>query len=346
LVTAYIEKANHQTTILLDNDAAVASTEKALSISASRPKRNDSEIVTMYSNIATMRQQQGRLTEAGDAFARAAEMASRTVGPNARIAWLPAMNAARTAHLAGQREVAHQRFGASLLNLPKVGTNTDATVTYMHYGERLASEGRASDAIPILRDCAEALDREAAYPFQPLLVRRFLGEAYLASGQLELAQATLKESLMGYEKLLEGDPSLQPLLAARESYGRVLFAIGDLDGALAQYGEVIARADGRKLSHIALAHAGRAEALAKRSDGVNALAASQTALDIWKQRTGFYDVRMEARILRAHADALVVSGDVDSARRVEAEAVELSKRYDHPTSRTTVARMFSAATQR
>ncbi|MFZ5637411.1 MAG: protein kinase domain-containing protein [Pseudomonadota bacterium] len=333
-VTALHEYAGFLTSRRADHAAAIATYGEALALAESLPDRNDAELQTLHGNLGLVYQQLGRLAEAGESFRRAADIADRTTGAEFPTAWVPRANAARTMHLAGRRDAAHREFDRLLPLLPKHGEHAqDAANVHEIYGERISAEGRPELGIPHLEAAEAIYAREAAHPFKLRLTRRYLGEAYARAGRDADAGRLLKASLDEY--LREQSDDQQPVMAIRESWGRWLLAQGRVGEAQTQFDTVVAHAQGRTLSHVALAHGGLARVALMRGRPVDALRHSARALSTWEAVAGFHDVRMHPYLQRIHADALAANGRRDEAQRLEDAAAEASARYDAPGTPTT-----------
>lgn len=340
-VTALHELAGFYNTMRLDYVRAIATYREALALAESLPGRNDAELQTLYGNLGLVYQQIGRFGESAAAFKKSADIADRTTGAEFPTAWVPRVNAARTLHLAGQREAAHREFDRLLPLLPDESRNVmEAATVRMNYGDRMASEGQPLLAIPALEAAERAYARQSTFTFQLRMVRRLLGDAYARAGRNDDAGRMLKASLRDY---LEHQPdSEQPVMAIRESWGRWLLDNGKLDEAQTQFGTIVDHTDGRTLAHIALAHGGLARVAMARDDHPAALRESAVALDVWNRVTGFRDVRMAPYLQRIRADALAADGKVAAAQALEDAAAAASARYDHRDSPTIVRRDMNA----
>jgi tetratricopeptide (TPR) repeat protein len=336
-VTAIHELAGFHNTMKMDYARSIAGYREALALAESLPDRNDAELLTLYGNLGLIHQQIGQFAEAAVAFKRSADIAERTTGAESPTTWVPRANAARTLHLAGQREAAAREFERLVPHLPRDGENMlEATLVRMHYGERLSSEGRPALGIAPLEMAERNFATQSTYKFQWRLSRRFLGEAYARAGRRTEAGQMLKASLDDY--LANQGPNEQPVMAIRESWGRWLLDGGSVDQAQAQFDAVVAVAEGRTLAHVALAHGGRARVALRRGQREVALRESAAALKIWGTVTGFRDVRMGPYLQRVRADALVADGRTTEAQTLEDAAAMASARYDHPDSPTRVRR--------
>jgi tetratricopeptide (TPR) repeat protein len=342
-VTAIHELAGFHNTMKLDYARSIAGYRAALALAESLPDRNDAELQTLYGNLGLIHQQLGQFAEAAVAFKRSADIAERTTGAESPTAWVPRANAARTLHLAGQREAAAREFERLVPRLPREGDNVlEATAVRMHYGERLSSEGRPALGIASLEIAERSFATQSAFKFQWRLCRRFLGEAYARAGRRAEAGRMLKASLDDY--LANQGPKEQPVMAIRESWGRWLLDGGAIGEAQAQFDAVVAVAEGRRLAHVALAHGGRARVALLRGQRDVALRESAAALTIWGSVTGFRDVRMGPYLQRVRADALVADGRITEAQTLEDAAATASARYDHPDSPTRVRRRMNELT--
>ena len=87
-----------------DFDGSIALHKEALGVAGGLPARNDAELQTIYGNLAIVYQQTGDLLNAGATFAKAADIAERTSGRDFVTYWGVGAEAARTLHLAGERQ--------------------------------------------------------------------------------------------------------------------------------------------------------------------------------------------------------------------------------------------------
>lgn len=340
-VTALHELAGFQQSMQLDYAGAIATFRRAQALAASLPGRNDAELQTLHGNLGLLYQQAGRFSEAAAEFRKSAQYAERTTGAAFPTAWVPRANAARTLHLAGDREAALREFATVLPLLPKDGRYaTDAAAVHEAYGERLSAEGRPALGIPHLEAAAKVYATQSAFTFKRRLLQRFLGEAHARAGHQAVAGRMLEASLADY--LAHQDPDGQPVMAARESYGRWLLDVGRADDARTQFSAVLASAGERPFAHVALAQAGVARLALARGDAAAATRDIDAALATWKRVEGFRDVRMGPYLMRVHADVLAARGEVAQAQRIEDAAALASARFDAPESSTRVRRRMAA----
>ena len=244
---------------------------------------------------------------AGATFSKAADIAERTSGPDFATYWDIGANAARTLHLAGERERADAQFEKLMPRLPPPSQHSISASTVREvYGERLAAEGRAALGVPLLEIVERDLIDHPRDDFDLRLVRFRLGDALDRIGRVTEARVMLSKSLDDY--IAHSKPDQQPLLAVRERWGRFLLDRGDAAGAAQQFDEIVRQAHERRLSHIALAHGDLARVALTRKDIDSALTESAMALDLWDHRQGFYDVRMGPYLQRIRADVLAANG--------------------------------------
>jgi len=344
-VTALHELANFRNAMELDHPGAISIFKEALALAQSLPERNDAELQTLFGNLGLIYQQVADFPAAADAFRQSADIAERTTGADFPTAWTPRAQAARTLHLAGEREAAHEQFAKLIPLLPADGRYApDVAAVRELYGERLSNEGRPDLGIPYLESALAFQTANASFVFKVRLLRRYLGEALARAGRHAEAGGLLKASLDEY--LAQEPDTIQPVMAIRESWGRWLLADGKPGQAAEQFSNIVASSKDQPLAHVALAHAGLARvALAGRTrqDALldRALRESEVAMAQWHQVTGFRDVRMGVYIQRVRADALAAAGQLAAAQELEDQAAKASAKYDAPGTATTQRREMS-----
>ena len=325
LATYFHAHGDYKRTIELD--------EQALRLAASLPRRNDAETQTIYGNMALAYQQSGDMINASVASDKAADIAERTSGADFVTLWEARGNAARSRHLGGDREAADAAFEALMTRLPAPTVqSTSASIVRELYGERLATEGRPALAVPLIESAEREFVEHPRDEFDVRRARLRLGDALDRLGRHTEARIKLSSALNDY--VAHSSPGDQPLLMARERWGRFLLDRGEIDSAAGQFEEIIRQANQRQLSHIALAHGNLARVALLHRDHERALAESATALDLWQHKQGFYDVRMEPYLQRIRADALAASGQHDLAQQLEDSAWVASQKNDAPESPT------------
>lgn len=320
--------------------------EEAVALSNSVKDRNDAELATINGNLGLIAQYMGDFEGADRAYARAADIIRRTYGETDHRHWVPAAMRARSAHLGGNREHASHLFAQLLREMPADSTHHDAVEAREWYASCLTMDGRAHEAIPLLEAAEQFYQTARMYDFQLPRVRLTLGEAYDRMGRREDAARMLQAALD--QRIATAPPTAQPVLAVRERFGRFLLDGGDIDGAQQEFEAVLRHAEGRKLSHLALAHAGLARVALARNDLQAATAASARAIELWDEVTGFRDVRMGPMIWLAHSEVLLQSGNASAAQEWAEKALTARAKYDDPSSpsitqaRTAVERAMAA----
>ena len=316
------------------NDAeAVTYYSRGIAIAERLPERDDAGLQTLYGNLASSLLYLGDFDGAENAYARILDIARRTTGEHHHKYWVPAANYAAMVHQRGDRERAQKMYDALLPLLPEQPTSTQIyDVTFVHetYARSLAGEGRAELAIPLLETVQKQYMQAQMNEFDLRRANLTLGDAYDQVGRNDEARRTLKTVFD--EWTAKGAADFYPVLAVRERWGRLLLKQGDPAGAEQQFNAVLAQAHDRKLTPIALAHAGLAKLALVRGDVPAALTASAAALDMFEHVSGFRTVRTGPYLWLIRADALRRSGDVSGARELARRALEASQRYDEPSA--------------
>lgn len=305
-------------------------TEAAIGVAQGLPRRNDSELATLYGNLGMIAMNLGDLVAAEQAYGQSADVIRRTYGEGHPDHWGRAAYRARAAHLGGDRARALPMF-RELLERVDGSQQYTAMLVREVYGGCLAAEGRALEALAYLEAAERAFSgdhRDHQYDFDLPRVRLELGDAYEKAGRIDDARRTLNAALAW--RAAHSPRQSQPLLAARERWGRFLLDRGDLSGAAAQFDEVVAQDGGRRLAHTALALAGRTRIAIARGELGTALRESAAAMDGIEHMNGFRDVRMQPYVWLARAEALRHAGDLDGSGALAARALEASQRYDAP----------------
>jgi tetratricopeptide (TPR) repeat protein len=312
-------------------DVAIADFQRAIRLSESVGNRNDAELVTIYGNLALAQWNNGDFSPAEDSYNHSADIARRTYGEGHRTYWIPAANHARMVHLLGDRERAMRMFEVLLKLLPpESAKNHDAAEVREWYAGCLSAEGHVQQAIPLLEASAHGYEEVPEYDYEIPRIRLTLGDAYDRAGRTDDARRTLKFVLD--DRAARGPPDFQPLLAARERWGRFLLEQGDLAGAQAQFQEVIAQAHGHHWAHVALAYGDLARLAILRHDAAAAVEAAGTAVNLFDHVEGFRDVRMGSALRQIDAQALQFAGEPGLARVWAQRAVDADIKYDAPDS--------------
>jgi eukaryotic-like serine/threonine-protein kinase len=304
--------------------------EDAVAVSAGVKNRNDAELGTIFGNLGLISMFLGDFDAADHAYEQAAAVFRRTYGEASSQSWSSAANHARALHLGGNRAKALQLFAVLLRALPAGATDQEATEVREWYANCVAAEGRASEALPLLEAVERTYQSTQLYDYQLPRVRAALGDAYARAGRVDDARRMLKAVFD--QRIANGPPDYQPVLAIRERWGRFLLDQGDLAAATAQFNEVVQQAHGRSLAHVALAYGGIARVALARGDNAGALSASAEAVGRFDAVTGFRDVRMGPYLWLIRSETLRKTGDLRRAREFAQRALEASRRYDDPSA--------------
>jgi eukaryotic-like serine/threonine-protein kinase len=314
----------------LEYASARAFYERSIALAETVKDRNDAELATIYGNHGLALLYSGDFAAADEAYGQAEQVIVRTYGKGHLAHWRHAANRARSAHLGGSRERAGALFSELFKNIPSDSPHHQAYAARDMYGTCLAAEGRPQEAIPLLERVEQFYQHTTAFDFDLPRIRLTLGDAYDRAGRVDDARKALKWALD--KRVATVPPDSQALMAVRERWGRFLLSRGDVAGAEEQFMEIIEHAQGRKLSHIALAHGGVARVALARGNHIEALSASTTALNLFDQVAGFRDVRMGPYLWLIHSDVLRRSGDREGALAWAKQALDARRRYDHPSA--------------
>jgi eukaryotic-like serine/threonine-protein kinase len=308
--------------------------DRSIALAERVDDRNDAELATIYGNLGLALVYTGDFAAADAAYSRAEQVIVHTYGKGHLAHWLHAANRARAAHLAGNRERAEALFTELFSNIPPDSPHHQAYAARELYGTCLSAEGRPHEAVPLLEQAKQFYQSAPNYDYELPRLLLALGDAYDRAGRVDDARKALRWAFDRRSASLP--PESQPLLAARERWGRFLLSQGELAGAEEQFLNIIKYDQGRKLAHIALAHGGLARIALMRGDHTNALSASTTALNTFDQVIGFRDVRMGPYLWLIHSDALRRSGDRAGAIAWAERAVAALQQYDHPSAASIV----------
>jgi eukaryotic-like serine/threonine-protein kinase len=308
--------------------------ERSIALAETLADRNDAELATIYGNLGGLFLSTADFAAADRAFGQAEQVIVRTYGKGHLAHWRHAAARARAAHLSGNREHAAALFAELFRHIPEDSPHHQAHAAREFYGTCLAAEGRSHEAVPLLEQAEQFYQHTPMYDIELARVRLALGDAYDRAGRVDDARKALEWALD--KRIATLPPESQPLLAARERWGRFLLLQGDVAGADEQFLKVIEHAQGRKLAHIALAHGGIARIALARGDHTAALSASAGAIELFDRVIGFRDVRMGPYLWLIHSDALRRSGDRQGAIEWAKRAVAALRRYDHSSAASTM----------
>jgi serine/threonine-protein kinase len=304
--------------------------EQALQLFKAAGADNTSgEVAITYANLARSLQNLGEFEAAEAAYAKFAEPFSKLPKNVYPSYWGGMADHARMIHLRGERERAQRMFDAVLKEIPPDwDLTTDDVVAREIYAERLAAEGRAAEAIPMLEEA------ERTYVERPLResdlrrVRQTLGDAYDRAGRADEARRMLKAARD--ERIAKDAPDMNATLGARERWARFLLDQNETDAAAAELRDIVRIAGDRPVVSVALARADLSRLAVARRDARAALTESTAGLETLKRVRGLYDVRATPYLWRAHAAALGLNGDAKGAADWTDRALAASREYDHP----------------
>jgi len=294
--------------------------------------RDDAELQQLtWPGLAAALEFQGKFDEAELAYERSVELARKTYGETHSTYWVPAAEFASLVHRQGERERAHTLFDELFRVIPQPW-DADSYDDYARefYAACLVAEGRSQDAIPLLEASQQTYLTKPSVEYELRRIRLILGDAYDHAGRTDEARAMLKSSLD--ERIAKDPPDGGTVRAARERWGRFLFAHNDVAGAEEQFRLVIAQENGRKFATFAMAHGDMAKVYLERGDFANALAESRSAVESFAHVTGRRDVRVGPFLWLIHAEALRRSGDSKGAGEWADRALQASRRYDDPSA--------------
>ena len=307
---------------------------RAIAAAETSNDRDDADLQQLtYPGLAAALEFQGKFDEAELAYQRSVELARKTYGEAHSTYWVPAAEFASLVHRQGERDRAHALFDALFKVIP-IPWDADSYDDYARefYAACLVAEGRAQEAIPLLEASQQTYIAKPSVEYELRRIRLILGDAYDQVGRTDEARAMLKSSLD--ERIAKDPPDGGTVRAARERWGRFLFAHGDVAGAEEQFRLVLAAEHGRKFATFALAHGDLAKVYLERGDTANALSESRSAVESFAQVTGRRDVRAGPYLWLIHAEALRRSGNLREGREWAQRALDASRKYDAPESKT------------
>lgn len=304
---------------------------RAVAIGEGSRRRNDGDLLSMYSNLGQVQFALGDTVGADAAFGRATELARMTYGEDDRRYWHASAAWAGAIHARGDREAAGRLFESVRARLPAAPAVADqdivGLVLTMH-GAALVREGRPEEAIPILEEAEQGYLR-ANRGYRLSYLNRVLGEAYEGVGRAEEAQERLQRSLQ--ELLADASPMDLGVLVARERWARFLLLQGDTETAEREFRTVIDLAGEANGLVAALAHAGLARLAVARRDGAAARRESERSLALL-QAALLTEVRHAPYLWLVHAQALQAAGEWVEAQAWAQRALHAYMQYNHPES--------------
>jgi eukaryotic-like serine/threonine-protein kinase len=308
---------------------------KAIAVMEHLPEPDYSGLQVLYGGLATAQQNRADYAGAERNYAHVAELARQTTGDRNPRYWAEEAKHARMVHRQGDRERAWQMYDALLRLLPAQPTaeeiDTVATVREL-YAESLIAEGRPEPAIALLLFVEERRQQNTFSKLGVRSARAALGDAYDQLGRTDEARNKLDSSLQDWIARYPADSFF--VLQIRERWGRFQLDHGDLPGAETQFRTILAQAKNRNFTSIALTHGDMARLALVRNDTSAALAESRLAIDAFDHPTGLRDVRVGPYLWLIQAEAQRRSGDFRAAHDWARRALDASRKYDAPESKT------------
>ncbi len=324
--------------LILGNYAkAAALNRQALEAAAKEPDRSDEDMAMVQGNLGRALEMLGQLDEAEVAYDAGAKLARATTGEQSGTDWFIEAHHARLLHMRGDRAQALARFDALLKTIPADWkTTTDDSIARAYFGERLAAEGRALDAIVQLEAARAPLTERPMREADLRSLHISLGDAYDRAGRTDEARATLSAATQEY---LAREPRDSPTaLAARERWARF-----NLEHATAASARQAARADleqiiadvgahGTDTSAVALAHADLARLAIDQSDLATAGTEAQLAQRALDAVRALHDVRDQSYVWRVRSEVAARQGDEPAASTWAHLVSQANARYNAPGS--------------
>jgi len=306
-------------------DIARERNEQAVEAFARLTPTADNELALTWANLARNHQQLGDFDAAEQAYAqfkRIADPLSRAASP--MIYWLGAADHARMLHLRGDVALAHEYFADVLGRIPADWDDTVHDVLAReYYAERLAAEGRTTEALPLLEAAEQTYQERPLRDFDLRRVRRTLGDAYDRAGRTEDAGRMLGAAREEYMR--KDAPHMIAVLDARERWARWLIDRGRAEEAQRELDALVSDSRGPS-APLAMAQTDLARLAREASRPELALRHAREAVATLQGTRVLYDVRCEALIWQEYAQALEASGLHDEAREWLRRAQELEER--------------------
>ena len=251
-------------------------TQRALELSVNAKDRNDDDIALVQANLARSLQHLGEFEAAERAYEQAAATTRKIGGERKGPYWRTAADHARLVHLRGERERAHRMFDALFKLIPADWKlTTDDVLARDYYAERLAAEGRAAEAIPLLETAERTYIERPQREYDVRRVRQTLGDRTRASVAPRMHGVPSRRRVTSACRRMTRD----------ERYARSARALGaafcssrmKLNAAAAELRDIVRIARDRALAPVALAHADLSQLAMARRDTAAALKESQAA---------------------------------------------------------------------
>jgi eukaryotic-like serine/threonine-protein kinase len=314
--------------------------DETVAIAQAATDRHDGHIAEYLFNLARTDEDVGDFKGALVAYSKGEKIALATYGPQHSTYFLSRIFHARLLHMRGDAKTAAPIFAEAISRIPDGGGKASyASWARETYAARLAAEGRANEALPLLEASYRNSLAQPRHDFDARESARLLGDANDRLGHLETARALLKSSRDDYIAKEGADSEYG--FASRERWARFELdhsAPGDADFAAAQteFRAIVRDIGKRPLPERALALSGLARIALAHGEAKPARALSEQALASLAAVPKLHDVRIEPALWLVHSATLLANGDPPGALAMAQRAEAASRRYDMPGARSVV----------
>lgn len=266
----------------------------------------------------------GDYAAAERAFADAYRNSERMDGSVGR--WSIAAGYAGFLHKRGERERARAIYDAVFPTLPATMSPSAREATLQRsWGEALLDEGRAQQALPVLRAAWQAVQYRPGAPDDLPRTALLLARAHAAQGEDDAARAMFRRALDDYA---HHAPRSLAACSARVYWAEFLAVQGDVAAARAELEGVIEVVGSRATDVLPRAELALARLAAARADLHEASRLAERARASAERLTVGHDVRLHADIWRLLARLAQQHGDTAAATRWAERALAASELHD------------------
>jgi serine/threonine-protein kinase len=198
------------------------------------------------------------------------------------------------------------------------------------YGDSLAREGRAAEALPFLEAAIVKPQQRGGAESWLRHAQGALGDAYDQLGRTDEARKMLSAARDGWVRY--GPQGGTQALGARERWARFLLDHGETGPAVAEFNDVVRIAGETPSAPAAMAEAGLARAALAGGDKAGADAASARAMRTLDLVTLEYDFRTRPDVWMVRAEVLLAVGRKADAASLADRALRAAWEYDAPGS--------------
>lgn len=318
-------------------DVALEHNQKAIAVFRQAKPPADNEMAMTLANLARTKQQLGDYAGAEAAYAEFDSIGNALVSTSAIGFWLGRADHARMVHLRGDTARAHQLFAQLLANIPADWDETvHDEIVREYYAERMAAEGRAELAVPLLEAAERQYEQRPFRDTDLRRLRRTLGDAYARLGRQEQAGQKLSAAL---EEYAQKDPPDSVIVTdARERWARWLLDEGLLDEAEVEFRAVLQAAGANATAPAAMSHAGMARIELARGQAALALRNTRAAIGLLPEIRHLHDVRLHPAVWRIHAEVLAANGMQDDSAEWLQRTVAEERRLNPAETKSVAAR--------